>query len=100
MSHYARRKDANQNDITAMAGACGFIVLDCSRFGDNFPDVIVAFEVSPSVWRVDMWEIKTAKNKLREGQKRFFATWPGPKCVIRSDDDVRARREYWLKEAK
>ena len=92
MSHYARRKDANQNDITAMAQACGFIVLDCSRFGDNFPDVLVAW----GPFNI-LWEIKTAKSKLQNGQRRFFDEWPGAKAVIRSDKDVIAQRVLWMK---
>jgi hypothetical protein len=40
------------------------------------------------------------KGKLREGQSKFFEMWPGPKCVIRSLDDVQARREFWLKEGR
>lgn len=102
MTRYARRKDNNHNDITAIAGACGFIVCDTSAFGNDFPDMLTAFEVMPDVWVNDLWEIKTVKGKLREGQKKFFATWPGPKCVIRTDDDVKARREWWLsfREAK
>lgn len=100
MSKYARRKDSNQPEITAMAHACGFITLDTSAFGNDFPDMMVAFEVRPSVWINDVWEVKTARGKLREGQKKFFATWPGPKAVMRTPDDVAARREFWLKEGR
>jgi len=100
MSKYARRKDSNHNDIAAAAGVFGFITLDTSRFGDDFPDMLVAFEIRQDVWRNDLWEIKTAKGKLREGQSKFFETWPGPKAVIRTNDDVAKRREFWLKEDK
>ena len=100
MSRYARRKDANQLEITAMAHACGFITLDTSAFGNDFPDMVVAFETRPGVFVNDFWEVKTLKGKLREGQARFFETWPGPKAVIRTDEDVRQRRAYWLREAK
>lgn len=100
MSRYARRKDSNQLEITAMAHACGFITLDTSAFGNDFPDMVVAFETRPGVYVNDFWEVKTLKGKLREGQARFFETWPGPKAVVRTPADVAARREFWLKEAK
>jgi hypothetical protein len=100
MTRYARRKDSNQPEITAMAHACGFITLDTSAFGNDFPDMMVAFEIAPGRWLNDLWEVKTLKGKLREGQSKFFEMWPGPKCVIRSLDDVQARREFWLKEGR
>ena len=93
MTHYARRKDANHNAITAMALACGFAVCDTSAFGNNFPDLVVAFERTPGNWITELWEIKSGKGKLRDGQKQFFAQWPGPKAVIRTDADVQARRD-------
>ena len=93
MTHYARRKDANHNAITAMALACGFAVYDTSGMGNNFPDLVVAFERTPGNWHCELWEIKSARGKLRDGQKQFFARWPGPKAVIRTDADVQARRD-------
>lgn len=92
MTRYARRKDNNHNDITAIAGACGFIVCDTSAFGNDFPDMVVAW----GPFNI-LWEIKTAKGKLREGQKRFFDEWPGAKAVIRSDKDVMAQRDFWMR---
>lgn len=92
MTRYARRKDSNQPEITAMAHACGFITLDTSAFGNDFPDMMVAW----GPFNI-LWEIKTAKGKLRDGQKRFFDEWPGAKAVIRNDKDVMAQRDFWMK---
>lgn len=100
MTHYARRKDSNHNAISAMAQACGFAVCDTSAFGNDFPDMVVAFEVRPGDWVQELWEVKSGNKKLRDGQKKFFATWPGPKAVIRTDADVQARREELLRKEK
>lgn len=100
MSRHARRKDSNHNAITQMALACGFAVCDTSAFGDSFPDLVVAFERKPGDWTCELWEIKSQRGKLRDGQKRFFETWPGPRAVIRTDADVQARREQLLNERK
>jgi hypothetical protein len=67
-----------------MAHACGFITLDTSAVGNDFPDMMVAFEIAPGRWLNDLWEVKTLKGKLREGQSKFCEMWPGPKCVIRA----------------
>ena len=98
MSRYARKKDNNHNDIVAWALEIGFMARDTSRLGDGFPDSVMAFRVYREFWVNDLWEIKDGKKgTLTEDEREFFDSWPGPKVVIRTFDDVTARRDYWLK---
>jgi len=35
-----------------------------------------------------LMEVKAEKGELTEAQEEFFATWKGPKCVVRSVDEA------------
>jgi hypothetical protein len=35
-------------------------------------------------------EVKAAKGELTEAQEEFFATWPGPKAVVRTEAEALA----------
>lgn len=96
MSKYARRKDANHNDIASYALQIGFVPYDTSRVGGGFPDSLMAFRLHGDYWVTDLWEIKDGKNDLTPDESAFFETYPGPKCIIRNHDEVLARRAYWL----
>jgi Holliday junction resolvase len=38
----AARTDRNHKDVVAALKACGWTVVDCSRLGDGFPDLLAA----------------------------------------------------------
>jgi hypothetical protein len=60
---YARKKDANHNSIQSMLSPLQF-VMDCSAFGDDWPDIIVIHR-----GRVLFLEVKRdGKAKMRKGQ--------------------------------
>lgn len=67
MTRYAKRKDANHNEIRdhfiRLLGANN--VLDCFRFGDGFPDLVVQYSGLTM-----LVEIKTATGKLTKAQKK------------------------------
>jgi hypothetical protein len=42
MTRRAARVDANHAAVVATLQSCGWIVVDCSRTGDGFPDLLVA----------------------------------------------------------
>lgn len=81
VSKYARRIDANHGEIRdafrRILGADG--VVDCSRFGSGFPDILVGHgKICIPV------EIKTKTGKLTDAQKKF----PLFMVVVRNMDDV------------
>lgn len=91
------RKDNNHNEIVRWGEHIGFQSFDTSSLGDGFPDSLMSFQLYRSFFVNDLWEIKDGKGKkLTEAEQVFFASWRGPRTVIRSLDDVTARREYWL----
>lgn len=67
MTRYAKRKDANHNEIRdefiRLLGARN--VLDCFRFGDGFPDLVVQHSGLTM-----LVEIKTATGTLTKAQKK------------------------------
>lgn len=55
---------------------------DTADFGHGFPDIIVGLPE-----RNLLREIKTANGYLTEEEKDFFASWQGPKDVVRSIEE-------------
>lgn len=101
MSRFARKKDNNHNAIVRWALELGFEAHDTSRLGDGFPDAVMGFQLFRDLWVNDLWEIKDGKRgTLTEDEREFFERWRGPKTVIRSFEDVQARREYWMQIAQ
>ena len=79
-------RDANHLEIVkgiVAAGKGNWKVLDLAAMGKDCPDVLVGTPRSNV-----LLEIKTAKGKLSPGQEKFFATWPGPKAVVRTVDEA------------
>lgn len=74
-----RRLDANHTEIVDGLRFAGCEVLDLSSVGGGVPDIFV--------WANNQWhaiEIKTAKGKLNENQKRFISSACAPVHVVRS----------------
>jgi len=81
VSKYAKRVDANHGEIRdafrRILGADG--VVDCSRFGSGFPDLLIGYGgLCMPV------EVKTATGKLTDSQKKF----PLMMRLVRNFDDV------------
>ena len=80
-----RRVDANHREIVDALKAAGYPVLDLSYLGRGCPDIIVA----DRNMRLHLIEIKTAKGKLNERQKRWHDEWRGPRpFVVRSVEEA------------
>lgn len=91
MPKRAARTDANHAALIEFARSIGFTVHSTHAVGDDFPDAVVGIQGF-----TDVWEFKTEKGKLAPGQIAFLDTWQGATTVIRSQDDILARREMWV----
>lgn len=80
---YARKKDANHNDIADAFIHLGYYVCDTSRVGSGFPDMLIARGMKTA-----FVEVKQGKEKLSEGQNEFRKRWPGLFFVCRSVEDA------------
>ena len=69
---YAKRVDGNHHEIIQGLRDCGYTVKDTSKYGDGFPDCIVA-----GGGRVVMLEIKQGSAKLTDVEKEFHDTFHG-----------------------
>lgn len=79
-----KRRDTNHADIVAMlASVPGLQVIDCSQFGDSFPDLMLGIA---GHWL--LLELKFGKGTLREGQVDFATDAQGPVAVAWSSDEV------------
>jgi hypothetical protein len=65
MTRYAARKDTNHNEIAQALKAAGYTVVDASRLGDGFPDLVV---IAPN-GRVGLFENKVIEN-MRAGDMK------------------------------
>ena len=91
----AAKRDASEREIVEMLEACGWRVLKVSV--KDGPDLIISRTaylqgtgcLSPTGSRTIAIEVKSGKAKLREGQAKWMADWPGEKAVLRSAEDVK-----------
>lgn len=84
---HANRRDNSHKPIAKGLLAAGFSVMDTSRLGSDFPDLIIG------KWGIDAKvECKTedrrkngpvsAAELLSEGQKDFKSTWKGSSVIV------------------
>lgn len=82
--HAFNRRDGNHGEIVKAYEALFCSVVDTSKIGGGFPDLVVGI-----AGRMFSVEIKTEEGELGASQKRFQATWRGPKVVVvRTVEDV------------
>lgn len=75
------RVDRHQAEIVRVLRQLGFLVFDCSRIGQGFPDLAVS-----KAGHVQLVELKTPTGKLTPDQVRFMdAGWPVR--IVRSVDE-------------
>jgi len=83
---FAHKVDSNQAEIIDALEQCGAIVFNASRFGDQFPDLIVGYR-----GQILLMECKADGNDLSEGQEVFHARWKSrglPVFTVRSPEDA------------
>ena len=81
---YAKRVDGNHHEIIQGLRDCGYKVKDTSKYGDGFPDCIVA-----GGGRVVMLEIKQGSAKLTDAEKDFHEAFYGLGLhVVRTLEDA------------
>lgn len=79
----AARIDGNQREIVEALRAIGRSVMLLHREGDGVPDALVG-----NGYENILVEIKIPGGKLNPLQRKFFATWNGPKVVARSVEEA------------
>lgn len=82
----AAKKDANHGVIQKAYEEQYCSVVDTSKLGDDFPDLVVGL-----CGRTFLVEVKNPKgrNRVEPGQKTFIEEWRGePPIVVRSVDEV------------
>ena len=79
----AARKDSNHNEIAEYLIGLGYSVLDTSRLGSGFPDLLVG---RPGF--ACLVEIKNGKGKLTEAQEDLRKLWRGPYVVARTPEEA------------
>jgi hypothetical protein len=82
MSHYARRKDGNQDDIAAAFREVGWKVHDTHNLGGGYPDL----NVLDGNGQIHMVECKIPGETMTPDEEAFRLVWPVE--VIRSRRQV------------
>lgn len=82
-AHRSGKRDKNHKEIQDGLEKIGCKVFDTTRVGYGFPDMIVVRDK-----RIILFEVKTAKGKLKDDQKRFFEFWPGECYEIHSLEEA------------
>lgn len=69
---YARKVDKNHGDIVECARKNGITVIDCSRFGEGFPDTVFVFKKICVLVEIKEGSNIPSKRKLTKDQRKFF----------------------------
>lgn len=78
---YRRRVDGPHKAITKALRRIGCTVVDTSRLGSGFPDLVVGYRLNTL-----LVEVKSEEGDLNAAQVKFHASWTGsPVLVPRSD---------------
>jgi hypothetical protein len=89
---WAGKPDANQAEIVAALRQAGAQVLIISGAGHDAPDLLVGWRDVDGHERVVLMEVKNplAHGRLRPGQARWLADWPGDTAVVSSPEEALA----------
>ena len=88
MSKYARRIDANQNDIVAALRACGAVVRVVTQ-GDGIPDLLVGYRGYTLLLEVKDGSKPPSARTLSEAEQKFFYEWRGGiVAIVNSADEA------------
>jgi AmiR/NasT family two-component response regulator len=74
---WARKTDSNHKEIVERLRALHCQVIDMSRVGKGFPDLLVNCAGS-----MHLCEVKNGRGKLTDDQLDFHEEWTGPPIVI------------------
>lgn len=87
MSRFARKQDANHNELKDAYERMGVSVLDLSKVAEltqpGCPDLLCA--IHGFTW---LSETKTMTGDLSPAQEHFMSLWKGDKHVVRNVDQV------------
>ena len=94
MSRYARRVDTTHAAIRDSLRRCGYRVIDCSRVGGGFPDLLIHAR-----GRTLLVECKTSRNRagtvepgrIEASQRRFLADWQGDAVLMATTPEQAVR---------
>lgn len=75
--------DGNQTPIVKALRKAGFGVLILSPMGNGCPDLLVS-----RTGLNMLMEVKMPDGDLTPMQQRFFASWPGPKCIVHNEREA------------
>jgi Holliday junction resolvase len=81
MSKYARRIDANQNEIVDALRKCGATVRVITQ-GDGIPDLLVGYNGETILMEVKDGQKVPSARKLTEAEQDFFNKWTGGLLVV------------------
>ena len=78
---YAKRVDLNHTEIVKTLRSLGAGVVDMSRVGQGFPDLLIHFQNKNVLVEVKSGESK----KFTQAQLKFISNWQGP-AIVRIND--------------
>lgn len=99
----AARKDDNHNELSRALLSLGCSVLDTSRLGEGFGDVVVGYGGRSFVVEFKDGSKPASARKLTPAQVKFKQDWKGDHTILECVQDCKdfvAQIEYDLKEWK
>ena len=80
---YAARKDANHADVVTALRDAGASVIDTSRMGSGFPDLIIGYAGKTMLMEIKNTQTSYGKRGLNDNQVRWRDAWlGGPYSVV------------------
>lgn len=85
---YGAKKDANHNDITKALEKSGCAVVDVSKLGGGFPDLIVCRQRKTYLVEIKNTKTSYGKRGPNKNQKAWADGWPEKVFILKNLDDV------------
>lgn len=83
-----KRTDANQTEIVNAARKLGATVQILSGIGKGCPDIVIGYKGINYLVEIKDGSKSLSQQKLTDAELRFFNTWRGQVCIIRSLDEI------------
>lgn len=78
----AKRVDGNQRQIISALEAAGASVVDASRMGQGFPDLVIGYRNVTLLMECKDPKTAYGKKGANQNQKAFMETWKGGPVAI------------------
>lgn len=85
---FPKRVDENQKALTKLFRDMGASVAILSDLGKGCPDILLGYKGQNFLVEIKNGKKPPSGQKLTEPEQKFFDTWKGQVCIVKSDTEA------------